>query len=104
MRYKYKEGEAVIRKKDKKLKIDFPTQGNLEIFLTSTNKWIRVTATDFRSFDGKRRITLPVEVILGDCDVKMETQEYNGPVYKYGTNVEVEKINNAKIRYINQIQ
>ena len=51
-----KRGETV------KLINDFNTAGSLEVFNTKLNGWFRVTAKDFRSFDGKRRITQPTEV------------------------------------------
>jgi hypothetical protein len=43
-------------------------------------KWARVTAREFRSFNGKRRI-LNVE-----NPNKSYYEEYNGPIYYYGTN------------------
>ena len=43
-------------------------------------KWARVTAREFRSFNGKRRI-LNVE-----NPNKPYYEEYNGPIYYYGTN------------------
>ena len=43
-------------------------------------KWARVTAREFRSFNGKRRI-------LNVTDPnKSYYEEYNGPIYFYGTN------------------
>lgn len=78
-----KRGETV------KLINDFNTAGSLEVFNTKLNGWFRVTAKDFRSFDGKRRITQPTEVELGNVDVNMRTDEYFGPVYLWGTNTEV---------------
>ena len=55
-----------------KLKYDFDTARNLEVFLTKSNRWHRVTAREFRSWLGSRRI---------------EGVAYEGPVYHYGTNV-----------------
>jgi len=43
-------------------------------------KWARVTAREFRSFNGKRRI-LNVE-----NPNEPYYEEYNGPIYFYGTN------------------
>jgi hypothetical protein len=43
-------------------------------------RWARVTAREFRSFNGKRRI-LNVE-----NPNKPYYEEYNGPIYFYGTN------------------
>jgi len=59
-----------------KLQHDFDTARNLEVFMPNLNDWYRVTAKEFRSFNGKRRI---------------QGNEYNGPIYKFGTNI---KINN----------
>ena len=72
-----------------KLIFPFNTAGSLEIFIPGVDTWYRVTAKDFRSFDGKRRITEPTEIELGNVDVPMTTYEYKGPVYVYGTNDQV---------------
>ena len=78
-----------------KLKYDFNTAGVLEIKLNNT--WYRASGREFRSFDGQRRITEPQEIILGNVDVEMKTYEYNGPVYAFDTNIEVEKTNEGKM-------
>ena len=54
----------------------------LEIYIPNLNRWHRVTPTDFRSFDGKRRI---------------QGEEYEGPLYAYGTNRKVSPKHNNKI-------
>jgi hypothetical protein len=54
-----------------KLKFEFETASNLEVFMPNLNNWYRVTAREFRSFNGKRRIN---------------NIEYSGNVYLYGTN------------------
>ena len=54
-----------------KIKYDFETAANLEVFMPNLNGWYRVTSREFRSFNGKRRIN---------------NVEYNGDVYLYGTN------------------
>ena len=54
-----------------KIVYNFDTSKNLEIFLPTLNRWHRVTPSEFRSFNGKRRI---------------QGQEYEGPVYIYNTN------------------
>ena len=41
----------------------------LEIYIPNLNRWQRVTPTDFRSFDGKRKI---------------QGEKYEGPFYAYG--------------------
>lgn len=78
-----------------KLQYDFNTAGVLEVCMKGT--WHRTTSREFRSFDGKRRITEPTFTELGNVDVPMRTYEYNGPVYMFGTNNEVETINEEKI-------
>jgi hypothetical protein len=71
-----------------KLVYDFDTTGALEVCF-GDDQWFRVTATKFRSFDGKRRITTPTTTIRKVVDVPMETKEYFGPVYLLQTNIEV---------------
>ena len=78
-----------------KLIYDFNTAGLLEVFMKKT--WYRSTAREFRSFDGKRRITEPTKIELGNVIVPMRTYDYNGPVYMFGTNKEVETANEGKI-------
>lgn len=78
-----------------KLSYDFNTAGVLEVFLK--DRWCRATAKEFRSFDGKRRISQPTKVILGQVDMLLTTYDYNGPVYLYDTNKEVSKGNTGKL-------
>ena len=54
----------------------------LEIYMPGLSRWHRGTPTDFRSFDGKRRI---------------QGKEYEGPLYAYGTNKKVIPSFNNKI-------
>jgi hypothetical protein len=54
-----------------KLKYDFNTAANLELFMPNLKDWYRVTCQEFRSFNGKRRINNVV---------------YNGPIYHYASN------------------
>ena len=68
------------------LRNEFNTAGCLEIFNPEKEQWFRVTSKDFRSFNGPRRITEPVECKLGTVNVEMQTYEYYGPVYQWGTN------------------
>jgi len=82
-----------------KLKYDFNTAGVLEVWLPRLEGWYRTTAKEFRSFDGKRRITQPVKV-QGKGEVfnaKMEVIVYRGPVYASGTNTEVKNTGTGKI-------
>ena len=75
-----KRGETV------KLINPFNTAGCLEVYNNNLKGWYRVTARDFRSFDGRRRITEPTAIKLGNVDMPMRTYEYSGPVYVWGTN------------------
>lgn len=86
---------AEKRGETEKLRYDFNTAGLLEIFFK--DKWVRVTSKDFRSFDGQRRITLPTKVELGNVQVPMETYEYWGPVFMYGTNKEMAYTNSGSL-------
>lgn len=73
-----------------KLQYDFPTEAVLEVYLNST--FYRITAKEFRSFDGVRRITKPIKQPgIGDdiTKVEMESYLYEGPVYEYGNNTKV---------------
>ena len=77
---------------------DFNTSGVLEVCIK--DNWYRVTSNEFRSFDGKRRITEPVKQPgLGDSfsDVKFHTYDYNGPVYILQTNTEVIRMDTETI-------
>lgn len=77
---------------------DFNTAGVLEVCIKGN--WYRVTSNEFRSFDGKRRITEPIKQPgLGDSmfDVPMHTYEYNGPVYIVQSNVEVIRMDTETI-------
>ena len=65
-----------------KMEFLFNESKNLEVFLPNLNNWYRVTPTDFRSFDGKRRI---------------QGEKYEGPLYAYGTNKKVIPTFNSKI-------
>ena len=75
---------------------NFNTAGNLEINHPVVG-WHRVTARDFRSFDGERRITEPEYTRLSTVEVPMKTYEYYGPVYYWGTNKEVRPTNSGKL-------
>ena len=65
-----------------KMEYLFNEAKHLEIYMPTLNRWHRVTPTDFRSFDGKRRI---------------QGEEYEGPLYAYGTNRKVSPKHNNKI-------
>ena len=75
-----------------KILFDFNTAGVLEIS-SDNEKWYRVTASRFRSWDGPRRITEPTIVVRANPRVPMRTYVYEGPVYIYGTNKKVKSTN-----------
>ena len=54
-----------------KIKYDFNTAANLEIFMPNLKNWYRVTSREFRAYSGKRRIN---------------NENYEGPIYMYDTN------------------
>jgi hypothetical protein len=64
-----------------KMRYDFQTASNLEVFLPIKKDWYRVTSRQFRSYTGKRRIN---EV------------DYNGPVYLFGMNKRVNRTTAVK--------
>lgn len=78
------------RGETEKLVYEFNTSGVLEVYMVKLKGWYRTTAKDFRSFNGPRRITIPTEIEHGNVDVPMQTFEYYGPIYHYGTNKVVE--------------
>ena len=61
-----------------KLIYDFDTSKCTEVEVN--NVWYRVTCNNFRSFNGPRRIML-----INDKR-EIYYQEYDGPIYLYGTN------------------
>ena len=81
-----------------KLEYPFNTSANLEVFLPKLEKWYRVTCLDFRSFNGKRRITQQVvtkhKEIIG---IPFKTVDYGGPLYAFGTNKIVKHTNKGQI-------
>jgi hypothetical protein len=77
---------------------DFNTSGALEVCIK--DNWYRVTSNEFRSFDGKRRITEPSVPVGQGADmsaIEMTTYEYNGPVYVLLTNQEVIRMDTQTI-------
>jgi hypothetical protein len=89
---------AEKRGETEKLINDYNTAGVLEVYMPKLDGWYRTTAKDFRSFDGKRRITDPTRTEKGNPWVELKTYDYNGPVYVWGTNKVVSnKSNNGSI-------
>ena len=60
-------------------------------------KWARVTAREFRSFNGKRRI------LNVDNPSKAYYEEYLGPIYYYGTNRIAKKPEKMGTAFINGV-
>ena len=48
--------------------------------------WYRVTERNFRSYNGKRRITYPDQTELGNPFQDLTTEDYYGPFYYYEEN------------------
>ena len=88
---------AEKRGETEKLINHFDTAGVLEVFMTKLDGWYRVTSKDFRSFNGLRKITLPLTTERGNVDVEMQAYEYYGPVYKWGTNTIIEYTNSGSL-------
>ena len=59
-----------------KIKYDFNTASNLEIYMPGLGRYHRVTSREFRSFNGKRRIN---------------NEQYHGNVYHYESNKRANK-------------
>lgn len=82
-----------------KMVYDFPTEAVLEVCIK--DNWYRTTSRDFRSFDGKRRYTKPVnqpgQGMTNLSELEFETIEYNGPCFMFGTNMPVERLWDEKI-------
>jgi hypothetical protein len=65
-----------------KMEYPFNEAKTLEVFLPKAQRWHRVTCVDFRSWDGRRRIS---------------GETYEGPLYAYGTNRMVTGNNEERI-------
>ena len=82
-----------------KMRHDFPTEAVLEVQIKGT--WYRVTSREFRSFDGHRRYTKPErqpsQGMRDLKDIKFITIDYEGPLYMFGSNAEVEREWNEKM-------
>ena len=79
-----------------KLTYDFNTASNLEVWMPNLDGWYRVTSREFRSFNGKRRI-LNIE-----NPNKSYYEEYNGPIYYYGTNQISKKLEKIGLSFANE--
>ena len=79
-----------------KLTYDFNTAAHLEA-QSSRGSWCRLTAREFRSWDGPRRIT---EYFI-DSKTKQSyspgTLEYHGPIFVLMTNTQVEYTGDCRL-------
>ena len=86
-----------------KIKYDFITHSVCEVQIKGT--WYRTTPGEFRSFDGKRRLTLPhrqpsqgmLSEFLRGGPLIMITTVYEGPLYTFETNTLVPKQNSETV-------
>jgi len=69
-----------------KLIYDFNTAANLEVQVGEV--WYRVTARDFRSFNGSRRI---------------DEIKYDGPLYMFATNTLVKETNKYGLMFVDDL-
>lgn len=76
---------------NEKLIYEFNASACLEIQLPNS-KWYRVTSGEFRAYSYPRRILK-----------ENKYEEYIGPIYYYGTNFKVEKINKDGIQFVNDV-
>ena len=79
-----------------KLTYDFNSVRCCEVSFDG-EKWARVTAREFRSFNGKRRI------LNVDNPNKAYYEEYLGPIYYYGTNRIAKKPEKMGTAFLNGI-
>jgi len=77
-----------------KLTYDFDSSRCCEVSFDG-EKWARVTAREFRSFNGKRRI------LNVDNPNKSHYEEYLGPIYYYGTNRRFKKSKKIGMAFLN---
>ena len=80
------------------LDMDFNRFGVMEVFKKSLDKWFRCSERDFRSFNGRRRITSFTPSKRGMYS-EPQVSEYYGPVYAFGTNQVVPYVETGKIEW-----
>ena len=87
-----------MEKRDRieKLKYDFNTARCCEIEY-KPGMWSRVTSREFRSFKGNRRI-----LNVNNPDNRFY-EDYNGPVYLFGTNKIINQTNKQGFQFENDI-
>jgi hypothetical protein len=94
-----RKSSAVMQKEFDKAKLDFPFEGDLFEIQTEKGNWIQTTRITFRSYDGPRRIT---RYVFGVRTPYIE--EYNGPVYYYGSNREGGLRNTFQVLYSQELE
>ena len=88
---------SVMRKEFDKAKLDFPFEGDLFEIQTEKGNWLQTTRVTFRSYDGPRRITR--------YDIQTPyVEEYNGPIYYYGSNREGGWRGTFKVLYSQELE
>ena len=89
-----KQASSVMQKQFDKAKLEFPFEADLLEIQTEAGKWLQTTRLTFRSYDGPRRITNYDTALMVDplriqsAHTESYKQEYEGPIYYYGSNRE----------------
>tara|TARA_R100001460_G_scaffold29040_7_gene57888 strand:+ start:1739 stop:2089 length:351 start_codon:yes stop_codon:yes gene_type:complete len=68
---------------------DYDPSCSLEVYHQQKDRWIRVTWSMFRSWDGKRRV-LKKDYKKGRVGIAAGYADYEGPLYLFQTNTEVD--------------
>ena len=74
----------------------FNASACLEVQL-SNNEWYRVTSKEFRSYNSPRRIS------HSENDQPYITEQYEGPIYLYGTNILVKEPEKIGLIFLNDM-
>lgn len=77
-----------------KIIYDFPTEQECQVQIK--DKWYRATPKDFRSWGSGRRI---IHSIKGE----LVTEEYNGPLYYWNTNIICKEPVDGFVQYISSM-
>ena len=100
----------VMQKEFDKAKLEFPFEGDLFEIQTEAGKWIQTTRVTFRSYDGPRRITNYDTALMVDplriqsAHTESYKQEYEGPIYYYGSNREGGWRGTFKVLYSQELE
>ena len=105
-----RKSSAVMQKEFDKTKLDFPFEGDLLEIQNEEGKWLQTTRITFRSYDGPRRITkyntkLTIDPLAyQNVSTGSITQDYEGPVYYYGSNREGIWKSSFKVLYPQELE